>query len=337
MYLFLARRIRIMSRQVFSRREWLKLSAAAGAGVVATGPSGFAHEPTGGKPAKRFSRIAHLTDSHTQPERRADEGTISCLRHVARLSPAADLIVTGGDLIMDSFEADRARTKLQWDLFTKIFRDECKVPVEHTLGNHDIWGWDKKKSGTTGQEPGYGKKWALDALGLAKPFRSFDRGGWHFVIIDSVASDADGYLGRLDEEQHDWLRRDLAGVAVSVPIVIVSHIPIFAACVLDDAKSDAEKARGFKVPGSWMMIDSRKVRELLRQHPNVRLCLSGHIHQLDRVDFEGISYICDGAVSGAWWKGVNDHCPEGYGVVDLFPDGTFSHQYHTYGWKAQES
>jgi 3',5'-cyclic AMP phosphodiesterase CpdA len=327
-----------MSNEILTRREWLKLSATVGAGMALAGAptTSFGNaEPE--EPRGRSLRIAHLTDSHTQPERRAAEGTIACLRHVQTLKPSVDLIVTGGDLIFDSFEADRARTKLQWDLFSKILRDECGVPVEHTLGNHDIWGWDQKKSGANGNEPDYGKKWALDALGLEKPYRSFDRGAWHFVILDSVVSDGDGYLGRLDDEQFDWLRRDLSGVTATTPIVVISHIPILAACVLNDSKSKADKARQFTVPGHWMMIDSRRVRELFRAHRNVRLCLSGHIHQLDRVDFDGVTYICDGAVSGAWWKGPEDNCPEGYGVIDMHPNGTWSHEYKTYGWKADSA
>lgn len=327
-----------MSRADYTRREWLKLSAAAGAGVVVAGATHLAPgSEDGAKPKGRPLRLAHLTDSHTQPERRAAEGTAACLRHVRELERPVDLVVTGGDLIMDSFEADRSRTKPQWDLYTRVLRDECAVPIEHTLGNHDIWGWHKGKSGATGSEPDYGKKWAMDVLGLAKPYRSFNRGGWHFVILDTVVSDGDGYLGRLDNEQFEWLQSDLAAVPPTTPIVVISHIPILAACVLNDLKGDAEQQREFKIPGSWLLIDGRRVRDLFQSHRNVKLCLSGHIHQLDRVDFEGVTYICDGAVSGAWWKGPKHRCPEGYGVVELFPGGTFSHEYKTYGWKAEPS
>ncbi len=324
-----------MSSEKLSRREWIKLTAIAGAGI-ATSPAGafsFASDDVTKSPGRAF-RIAHLTDSHTQPERRAAEGTIACLKHAQGLDTKPDLVVTGGDLIMDSFDADRARTKLQWDLYTKILRDECSLPIEHTLGNHDIWGWNKKKSGASGTEADYGKKWALDTLGLPKPYRSFDRGGWHFVILDSVMGDGDGYIGKLDDEQFDWLGKDLGAVNAKTPVIVVSHIPIFAACVLNDLKDDVEKTREFNVPGSWMMVDGKRIRKLFRSHPNVKLCLSGHVHQLDRVDFEGVTYICDGAVSGGWWKGPNEQCFEGYGVVDLFPDGKWAHQYNTYGWKA---
>lgn len=328
-----------MAERALTRREIMRLGALSAAGAL-TGCASTGRRLgmlDGGPDRARTWRIAHLSDSHTQPERRAAEGTVACLRHLRELKPKVDMVVTGGDLIMDSFESDRARTKLQWDLYTGILRDECAVPIAHTLGNHDIWGWDKSKSGTTGSEPEYGKKWAMDVLGLDNPYYSFDRHGWHVVILDTVSSDGDSYLGRLGEEQFDWLRRELSSTAPTTPIILFSHIPIFAACVLSDFQKTAEAAREFNVPGSWMLIDSRRIRELFRSHPNVRLCVSGHIHQLDRVDYEGITYICDGAVSGAWWKGPNERCREGYGVLDLRPDGSWAHEYRAYGWNAERS
>ena len=59
-------------------------------------------------------------------------------------------------------------------------------------------------------------------------------------------------------------------------------------------------------------------------------------HRLEVVaTVNGITYINDGAVSGSWWKGPLEGVPEGFGVIDLRPDGTFDHRYETYGWTAQ--
>jgi hypothetical protein len=55
---------------------------------------------------------------------------------------------------------------------------------------------------------------------------------------------------------------------------------------------------------------------------------------VDRVDYRGHTFICDGAVSGNWWKGPRLSFPEGYGLFDLYPDGRFEHRYVTYGWDA---
>jgi 3',5'-cyclic-AMP phosphodiesterase len=52
----------------------------------------------------------------------------------------------------------------------------------------------------------------------------------------------------------------------------------------------------------------------------------------DRVDYLGVTYLCNGAVCGAWWKGANQECETGYGLIDLYADGTFAHQYVTFPW-----
>ncbi len=318
-----------------TRRELLKSAVFAGAAGLLV-PAAFARQDTPAASARRRAlRLAHLTDTHIQPELRADEGVRACLKHVQSLPDAPQLVLTGGDLIMDGFAATRDRTKLQWELWLKVLKGECALPVEHCLGNHDIWGWHKGKAGATGSEPDYGKKWAVETLGLPGPYRSFDRAGWHFIVLDSVASDgADGYIGRLDDEQFDWLRADLQKTPPATPVLVVSHIPILTATVFY-AGRDEEPKDGWELGRGIMHVDMRRIVSLFRKHPNVKLCLSGHIHQLDRIEYQGVTYICDGAVSGRWWKGEHVGCPEGYGVVDLFDDGSFEHRYTRYGWKAE--
>ncbi len=56
--------------------------------------------------------------------------------------------------------------------------------------------------------------------------------------------------------------------------------------------------------------------------PNARLALSGHAHPCDRVEYLGVGYSCDGAVSGNWWQGDNLGCLPGCGMVNLHDDGS---------------
>jgi 3',5'-cyclic-AMP phosphodiesterase len=241
-------------------------------------------------------------------------------------------VVTGGDLIMDSFGQPRERTKTQWDLYTNALKDHCGVPVEHCLGNHDIWGWDKKKSKTTGEEAEWGKKWACDLLGLPAPYRAFTKAGWRFVVLDSVQPHGDGYLGGLDEAQTSWLEAELAANA-AMPTLIVSHVPIVSAVA---CLGDGEFKEGmFTLTGGNVFMDQKKMHTLLRKNPQVKACISGHIHQVEDLMVEGVRYICDGAVSGSWWQGEKDRCKEGYGLFDLYDDGRVDWRYETYGWKAE--
>jgi len=338
-----------MTTFLMNRREALKTGAAiglAGAGA-ALGACASNRSSTGAggrasRAPRRAIRVAHLTDIHVQPERRAGEGLAACLKHVQEQPDRPQLILTGGDLIMDGFAQDEARTKIQWDMFTGAFRHGCSLRVEHTLGNHDIWGWNKGDSRTTGDEPRWGKKWAVEVLGLPERYRSFNLAGWHFIILDSThpdPRDPNGYIAKLDEAQWDWLQRDLESVAASdaaarrsTPVLIVSHIPIISATAFFYGRDP--EALDKQVSGGLMHVDAAKLRALFLKHRNVKLCLSGHMHEIDRVELEGVTYLCNGAVSGSWWKGRHRQCDEGYAVLDLFDDGSHRCEYVKYGWEA---
>lgn len=319
-----------------SRREFL---VAAGLGSLALTGLGLASQdvtpeksaPT--VPRKRAIRVAHLTDMHIQPERKADAGVQACLRHVQAMPDKPELILTGGDTVMDSFDADESRTRLQWELWQKVLQGDCGIPVQSAIGNHDVWGWNKKKSQTTGQEARYGKKWVLEVFGRDRPWTSFDRAGWHFVILDSVQPNGDGYIAHLDDEQFAWLENDLKATKPDTPVVILTHIPILSIAAL--AAGENTKNRKWEVSGGLMHIDAFKLKSLFARHRNVKLCLSGHLHLVDRCEYQGVTYLCNGAVSGAWWKGRNQECEPGYAVLDLYTDGSFENRYVEYGWKAQ--
>ena len=86
----------------------------------------------------------------------------------------------------------------------------------------------------------------------------------------------------------------------------------------------------WNIPGRWMHEDALELKDLFIKYPNVKLAISGHIHLLDRVEYNGISYCCNGAVSGAWWAGNYQETQPGYAIIDLYPDGTFTNTYTTY-------
>lgn len=321
-----------------TRRDILKTAAvAAASGLVPL--RALAQTDSGQSAAsgryKRVLRFAHLTDSHVQPELGAPEGLARCIRHALGHADKPKMIVHGGDHIMSAFGEDAARTKLQWDLYQRIFKDECPLPVESCIGNHDIWGWDKTKSGTTGSETNYGKKWAMDVLGLSSAYRTFDRAGWRFIILDSVQPDGALFRGELAPPQFEWLKEQLSRTPHEMPVIIVSHIPIFSTTPFMAMRGAEADGKDWKIPALAMHIDARRIMALFDEHPSVRLCLSGHTHLLDRVEYNGVTYICDGTICGAKWRGPSQRTREGYGMIDLFADGSFAHQYHTYGWEAR--
>jgi len=198
-----------------------------------------------------------------------------------------------------------------------------------------VFGWNKASSKTNGTEPQWGKRWACDIFGIAKPYRSFDRAGWHFVVLDSTfPNDRGSYEARLDDAQWDWLRSDLAALNAATPVLVLSHIPILSASALMGwAKTQADS--DLTIPRGYVHVDLAKFRDLFWKHQNVRLCLSGHLHLRDRSDYNGVTYLCNGAVSGNWWKGDHQQTKAGYAVIDLYDNGTFDHDYIDYGWQAK--
>ncbi len=318
-----------------TRRESLVGLGSAVAGSFALGltPRLLLAEVTSST-RRRALRVGHLTDIHIQPEKRAGEGMAACLRHVQQLADKPDLILTGGDHVMDCFEADNARTALQWDLWSRVLKSDCSLPVRSCIGNHDVWGWSKEKSQTTGLEPNWGKRRATDLLQLDERYFTFAQGGWQFIVLDSVhkpPAGQVGYMGQLDEAQFDWLAQTLRDVPESSPVLVLSHIPILSASAILWA---SQKDQDFRVSRALMHTDCVRLKNLFAKHPNVKLCLSGHLHLVDRVDYNGVTYLCNGAVCGSWWNGRHKDCEEGYAILDLYDDGSFDHQYVKYGWTA---
>ncbi|MFT3827993.1 MAG: metallophosphoesterase [Chitinophagaceae bacterium] len=295
-----------------------------------TGLSAFANETitSSDKKKKRVLRFAHLTDVHMEPELRAPEGLAACLHHLQSIKDAPSFILSGGDSIFDALKQPKDRVDQQWKLWHGIFKNENSLPIEYCIGNHDCWGMGEKSDVL------YGKKYALDQMKLATPYRSFDKAGWHFIILDSIQTKNDGtwYTCQLDDEQFAWLEQDLAKVPATTPVIVASHVPIVsAATVVVDNKVKGDQ--GYVLGLGSMHVDAARIVALFDKHPNVKLCLSGHIHLYEQIQYNGVTYISNGAVSGNWWKGVRYKTDNGYAVVNLYDDGTFDNEYISYGWK----
>jgi len=274
---------------------------------------------------RRALRIAHLTDVHVQPIVGAAKGFARCLHHVQNLPEKPDLILNGGDAIMEAHGRSSDSVKRQWKSYNGVMQAENNLPILNCIGNHDIWCKAETHDAFAG-----GKQWAMDELQLPKRYYSLDKNGWHIIVLDSVQPKTDGswYTAHVDEEQYNWLETDLKNTPAQTPVLIISHVPILAACVFFDGKRFA--GDNWSVPARWMHSDTVRLTNLFYRYPNVKVALSGHIHLTDRVDYNGVTYFCNGAVSGAWWFGKYHHTPAGYAIVDLFDDGTVENRYAAY-------
>ncbi|UFH54666.1 metallophosphoesterase [Spirosoma sp. KNUC1025] len=275
---------------------------------------------------KRSVRFAYIGDTHILPETKPMEGVAKCFHHAQSHADKPAFILHGGDVIMDALAKDRADVQKQWDAWHTVMKAENSLPVEYCIGNHDVWGFDGAKT-----DPQYGKKWAVDLMKISGRYRSFDRNGWHFIILDSVQPKPDGkwYTGHIDPEQLDWLKQDLAKTGTKTPVLILSHIPIFSPTGFFSEQN--VKDGNWSIPGALVLSNTPELLKLFYQYPNVKAALSGHMHLLDRVDYNGVTYLCNGAVSGNWWRSdTYQQTKAGYALIDLYDDGTLERTYLQY-------
>jgi 3',5'-cyclic-AMP phosphodiesterase len=265
-------------------------------------------------------RFAYLTDTHVKPDAIAEAGMAKAFHHAQSLKPEVDFIINGGDSIMDSLEADKQKTQTQWDLFHSILKNENSLPIYHCIGNHDVWGWFIKNDKPDADKL-YGKQWVAQTLQLPKRYYSFSRDKWHFIILDSTQlNPAGGYIAYIDPEQLDWLQQELEQTKDKF-ICIVSHIPILSICAglfLEKTEANGD----LRILRNLMHTDFLSLKKIFLKYPNIKICLSGHIHLQDELDYLGIKYYCNGAVSGNWWKGSFQEFAPAYAVIDLYNDGT---------------
>lgn len=270
--------------------------------------------------AKDSLRFAHLSDIHVKPGIDPERGMAKALQHVQDLGNQVSFIINGGDAIMDALEADKQKTQQQWDVFNQILKAENSLPIYHTIGNHDIWGWFNREINV--DEPLYGKKWAQEELELKERYYSFTKDKWHFIVLDSTQlNPAGGYIARIDEPQLIWLKAELEKVPSTKFICIVTHIPILSICAgLFFNKNEANG--DLKIQRNLMHSDFFLLKDLFLKHPNIKVCIGGHIHLQDELEYLGVKYYCNGAVSGGWWKGPYQEFEPAYALMELFDDGS---------------
>jgi hypothetical protein len=90
---------------------------------------------------------------------------------------------------------------------------------------------------------------------------SFDTHGVHFIaLVNTLSLEKLGHLGA---DQIDFVRKDVAGLSSDTPIVVFSHIPLFA----------------MYPQWGWSTDDALQILSLLRRFASVT-ALNGHVHQL---------------------------------------------------------
>ncbi len=243
--------------------------------------------------------LVHLSDVHMRPGFNAPERFRLALRDVRSRKPA--LMINTGDTVDGSAEADA-----KWASWHAAVAAEIRdIPLYNLLGNHDI------------DEP-LTREIACARLGMPSRYYRFDHSGWRFLMLDG-----NGFAA--DNEQWDWLVRELKEAPAKMPIAVASHHPVFSMGATIHSPGDQI--------GRW-----RELVALFARHPNVKLCLGGHSHLADVTRYNGVTYTSGGSVSGYWWelvkssdgKGSYRETPPGYNVIRITPTGVVSVEYVRY-------
>jgi 3',5'-cyclic AMP phosphodiesterase CpdA len=320
--------LKLSRRQFISRTAALAGSMAAGFPRIGAGASSQSNT--------RPLRLVFATDSHLMANNalNSGDGLIACLSAIEEITPKPDLILFGGDLTHESPQLDFPGAEQLIDRFLAIWKEHTSLPTFFTFGNHDLVG--TKNSSVSRDDPRFGKGLFRARLGLERNYYAFERGGWRFVVLDDVSPEPDGsYLGEFVEEQLAFLRTAL-GTRPETPTLICGHIP--SVSVLPDLTvSGVTKTEGTSIatPAALVTRNTADFHKVLAEtKANVKLVLAGHLHHLEQIQVDGVTFFNGGAVCGNWWKGVHKGCPEGFTLFELHNDGTFSAEYRGYGWKA---
>lgn len=171
-----------------------------------------------------------------------------------------DLVVNLGDAIADKSEEE-----------DKNLLDSCvsmlnrhSVEVIHVTGNHDRRYLPPSEiAGISNQ---------------SDTFFSFDKNGFHFVVLDAKWDD---YPFRLLHGEMEWLKKDLQ--SSDLPNVVFVHYPV-------DETSHLNSYYQKGHPDGALLKEREELRELFESF-NVRLACFGHTHFFNHSKINGVEYI----------------------------------------------
>ena len=234
-----------------TRRQLLRHSAWFGAavGLTVVGGEVISHvagavPATAERPTLRFAQIS---DSHIGFQGTANANVTDtfteAIDQVNTLGYTPDFVIHTGDLthLATPAQFDQVRQMMSGLSTPHIFT----VPGEH----------DSTDDGGQRYRSVFGKGTRGDG------WYSFDIAGVHVIGLVNTLNAQN--LGHLGQDQIDFVRTDVAGLSADTPIIVFSHIPLFA----------------MYPQWGWGTDDAAQVLSLLRRFSSVT-CLNGHVHQL---------------------------------------------------------
>lgn len=234
-----------------SRRQLLRHGAWFGAavGLAVVGGEVISHAasaPTANvaQPAVRFAQVS---DSHigftgtANPDVAGSFGR--AIEQINSLDYTPDFVIHTGDLTHLS-------TPAQFDQVKQMMQDLSTPHVFTVPGEHD-----------SVDDAGQKYRSVFGAGTRGDGWYSFDIAGVHVIgLVNTLNLKKLGHLG---VDQLDFIEKDVAPLSFDTPIVVFSHIPLFA----------------MYPDWGWGTDDAAQALSHLRRFSSVT-CLNGHVHQL---------------------------------------------------------
>jgi Icc protein len=235
------------------RRGFLECMAWAGTGVIWSVTGGvlssrvFGQQPAAAKPAD-FTFV-QVSDSHIGFKKAPNQDVASTLERAVGLINAS-----GGSpaLLLHTGDLTHLSKPSEFDTCSQILTRAKVGRTFYVPGEHDVFNDDGKL---------YLERYGKGTRGTG--WQSFDYRGVHFIGLVNVMNLKAGGLGVLGSEQLDWLKRDVARLAASTPIVVFAHVPLWTVYP----------------KWGWGTEDSAQALALLKRFGSVTV-LNGHIHQI---------------------------------------------------------
>ncbi len=243
------KRIDERSEDGIDRRGFLKCMQWAGTGLVWAMSAGVPTSRLLAADARGKSdfTFVQISDSHigfNKPANPDVAGTLqAAVDKINGMDKQPDFLIHTGDLT-------HLAKAGEFDTLEQILKSLRQRQIFYVPGEHDTTGDDGKL---------YLERFGKGTMGMG--WQSFDHKGAHFVGLNNVFQ-LEG-LGRIGPEQLAWLRKDLASVSSSTPVVIFAHIPLWTVYP----------------QWGWGTEDSQQALALLKRFGSVTV-LNGHIHQV---------------------------------------------------------
>src|SRR5476649_651749 len=244
------------SRDGIDRRGFLRCMGWAGTAVVCSISGGILTSRALGDVLSNPGAIAgatlnfvQISDSHIGFNKAANMNVVGtfqeAINRINALPQAPEFMLHTGDL-SHLAEADG------FDTVEQMLKTTKASQVFYVPGEHDILS----DNGAL-----YLQRFGKGTLGNG--WYSFDQKGVHFIGLVNVFGKSEQSLGVLGQDQLDWLKKDLAPLSTSTPIVVFAHVPLWEVYA----------------QWGWGTTDGAQALDLLKRFGSVTV-LNGHIHQV---------------------------------------------------------